>query len=138
MGQSNIGTWVKNASTPTVFEFNSNRNAVRMKSSDMTREDAPDDEKEVLVLEEFPHGPFPATLAGAQKWLRLMAQVNAHEAAQAGAVVQRLLAGQIGHGLVLIGRIAGRRLRVGTGAAGQQARQGKFLEYRFQVCLLRW
>ncbi len=46
--------------------FNSNRKAVRMKSSDMTGEDAPDGEQEVLVPEDFPHDPFPATLAGAQ------------------------------------------------------------------------
>lgn len=37
-----------------------------MKSSDMTGEDAPDDEREVLVPEDFPHDPFPAALAGAQ------------------------------------------------------------------------
>ncbi len=37
-----------------------------MNSSDMTGEDAPDDEREVLVPEDFPHDPFPATLAGAQ------------------------------------------------------------------------
>ncbi|WP_157090428.1 hypothetical protein [Polaromonas jejuensis] len=51
---------------PVVFVFNSNRKAVRMKSSDMTGEDAPDGEQEVLVPEDFPHDPFPATLAGAQ------------------------------------------------------------------------
>jgi len=37
-----------------------------MKSSDVTGEDTPDDEKEVLVPEDFPHDPFPAVLAGAQ------------------------------------------------------------------------
>ncbi|MDP1680980.1 MAG: hypothetical protein Q8L39_04310, partial [Burkholderiales bacterium] len=49
-----------------VFLFNSNGKAIRMKSSDMTGEDAPGDEREVLVPEDFPHDPFPATLAGAQ------------------------------------------------------------------------
>ena len=29
-------------------------------------EDAPDEEQEVLVSEDFPHDPFPALLAGAQ------------------------------------------------------------------------
>lgn len=40
--------------------------AVRMKSSETTREGAPNDEPEVLVPEDFPHDPFPAVLAGAQ------------------------------------------------------------------------
>ncbi|CAN7494877.1 hypothetical protein [Polaromonas sp. LjRoot131] len=37
-----------------------------MKSSDVTGEDTPDDEKEVLVPEDFPHDPFPTTLTGTQ------------------------------------------------------------------------
>ena len=48
------------------FVFNRNRKEVRMKSSDATGEDTPDEEKEVLVPEDFPHDPFPAVLAGAQ------------------------------------------------------------------------
>ena len=46
--------------------FNSNGKAARMKSSETTREGAPNDEPKVLVPADFPHDPFPATLAGAQ------------------------------------------------------------------------
>ncbi len=37
-----------------------------MNNSDMTGENALDDAQEVVVPEDFPHDPFPASLAGAQ------------------------------------------------------------------------
>lgn len=48
-----------------VFVFHSICKAVHMSQTDMPGEDAPNDEQEVSVPEDFPHNPFPASLAGA-------------------------------------------------------------------------